>query len=128
MSRLPRPSVSDTVRIAEFIRLRGSVDYPLEAVPGDFTVWRRKIRQEAKRLRVRVSVLRCGDVVVLHNPDYEPSTEELRATMDVMASLSSDLLGPLDQAPSDLTFDEALHARRRARLRIVSDPDGRDPD
>lgn len=121
MPRMPRPSVSDTIGIAEFIRLRGSVDYPLEAVPGDFVIWRRKIRQEAKGLRIRVSVIRSGDIVVVHNPDHEPSQDELRATMEVMGFLTSDLLGPSDRAPVNLTFDDALHAQRRARLRVVQD-------
>lgn len=123
MSHPPRPSVSDIIGIAEFIRVRGSVDYPLEAVPGDFVLWRRKIRQEVKRLGIRVSVVRSGDIVLILNPDHEPSHDELRATMSVMGSLASDLLGPSDQSPANLTFDDALRREQRARLRVVKDTD-----
>ena len=123
MPRTPRPPVSDTIGIVEFVRLRGSVDYPLEAVPSNFVLWRRKIRDEAKRLDIRVSVIRSGDVVLVHNPDHEPSQDELRATMAVMGSLTADLLAQSDEPPTALTFDEALHREQRARLRIVSDVD-----
>lgn len=123
MPRTPRPPVSDTIGIAEFVQSRGSVDYPLEAVPGDFVLWRRKIRDEAKRLDIQVSVIRSGDIVLVHNPDHEPSQDELRATMAVMGSLASDLLAASDQPPAALTFDEALHREQRARLRVVSDVD-----
>jgi hypothetical protein len=113
----PRPPVSDTTAIVNYVRNRGSVDYPLESVPGEFVVWRRRLRLEAKDLGMRVSVRRLTGLLVVLNPDHVPSEDEKRALMDVMNALSAQMLGSEDSPVP--TFEQALERRRRQRLRVV---------
>ena len=105
-----RPPVHDTVGIVDEVRRHGSVHYPIESVPGDFILWRRKIREEAKRTGMRVSVIRSSGLVLVHNPDHEETDEEMQASADVMGGL---LTG------EHVTYEEALRKRARQRLRLV---------
>ena len=53
---------------------------PKTALPGEFTVWRRRIRQAARLAEVRISVTRGVDYVLIENRDFEVSEEDILAT------------------------------------------------
>ncbi|MDP9094576.1 MAG: hypothetical protein M3N95_16970 [Actinomycetota bacterium] len=63
-----RPPVTDYRAIIDELRRHGSVHYPRSAVPGEFTVWRRRLRQVARADEVRISVTRGLDYVLIENP------------------------------------------------------------
>ena len=77
-------------------------------------MWRRRIRQAARLAEVRISVTRGVDYVLIENRDFEVSEEDILATTDVIGAR---ILG------RDLTFDDAVRARRRQRLRVVLPPE-----
>jgi hypothetical protein len=104
-----QPPVSDYLAIIDAVRARGSVHYPQTAIPGEFTVWRRRLRQVACIAEVRISVT-CGvDYVLIENSDYAVSDEDSLATTEVIGAR---ILG------QDLTFGDAVRARRRRRLQV----------
>ena len=105
-----RPPVTDSRRIVDFVRSRGSVHYAKAAVPGEFAAWRRKIREAARAGGLSVSIIRTNDFVVIESRDYEVSADEDLATADVIDAAI---------AGRALSFVDALHARRRQRLRVV---------
>lgn len=107
--------MTDLRAIIDAVRRRGSVHYPKSAVPGEFTLWRRRLRQCARSGDLRISVLRTSDFVVIENCDYEVSEDDDLALTDV---IGAHLTG------GELSFNDALRARRRQRMRIVPDPDG----
>jgi hypothetical protein len=59
---------------------------------------------------VRISVTRGADYLLIENVDYEISAEDGFALTDV---IEAHILG------GDLSFDDAVHARRRQRLRLA---------
>ena len=67
---------------------------------------------------MRISVTRSVDFVIVENRDYETSDDDTLALNDV---IDAHLRG------QDLIYDQALHVRRRQRLRFVpiDDDDGR---
>jgi len=105
-----QPPVTDYRAIIDALRRHGSVHYPQTAVPGEFAVWRRRLRQVARLGKARISVSRGIDYVLIENLDFEVSEEDSLATTDV---IEAHILG------RDLTFDDAVHARRRQRLRLA---------
>ncbi len=105
-----QPPVTDYRAIIDALRRHGSVHYPRAAVPGEFTVWRRRLRQVARAAEVRISVARGVDYVLIENLDYEVSEEDSRALTDV---IEAHILG------RDLIFGDAVQARRRQRLRLA---------
>jgi hypothetical protein len=113
-----QPPVTDYCAIIDAVRRHGSVYYPRTLVPGEFTVWRRRLRQVARLAEVRISVTRSIEYVVVENPDFEISDEDTLATNDV---IDAHLDG------RNLSFDDAARARRRQRLRVVP-PTGQGAD
>jgi hypothetical protein len=105
-----QPPVTDYRAIIDAVRRHGSVHYPRTAVPGEFAVWRRRLRQVARAAEVRISVTRGVDYLLIENLDYEVSNEDSRALTDV---IEAHILG------RDLSFDDAVHARRRQRIRLA---------
>jgi hypothetical protein len=105
-----QPPVTDFRAIIDALRRHGSVHNPRPAVPGEFTVWRRRLRQVARLAEVRISVTRGADYLLIENVDYEISAEDGFALTDV---IEAHILG------GDLSFDDAVHARRRQRLRLA---------
>ncbi len=105
-----QPPVTDYRAIIDALRRHGSVHYPRTAVPGEFTVWRRRLRQAARLAQVRISVTRGAGYILIENRDYEVSDEDSRALTDV---IEAHILG------RDLTFGDAVGARRRQRLRLA---------
>jgi hypothetical protein len=108
-----QPPVNDYRAIIDAVRRRGSVHYLKEVVPGDFTVWRREVRQFARAADLRISVTRSREYVIVENVDFESSDDDSRATADV--------IGAVFEGRS-LSFDEALRAVRRQRMRVVPSP------
>lgn len=89
----------------------GAAVFPLSAIPGDFVEWRRRVRQAARARELRVSITRSAEMFVLvDNLDYEVPDDHRHALADVIGAR---LTG------QELRYDDALYARRRARLRIV---------
>jgi hypothetical protein len=113
LSAVARPPVTDYRRIVDFVRSRGSVHYAKTAVPGEFAAWRRKIREAARAGDLSVSVIRTNDFVVIESRDYQVSADEDLATADVIDAAL---------AGKALSFVDALHARRRERLRVARSP------
>ena len=107
---MPQPPITDFRAIIDALHRHGSVHYPSTAVPGEFTVWRRRLRQVARAAEVRISVTRGVDYLLIENLDYEVSDEDSHALTDV---IEAHLLG------GALSFDEAVRARRRRRLRLA---------
>jgi hypothetical protein len=105
-----QPPVTDYLAIVDALRRHGSVHYSRAAVPGEFTVWRRRLRQVARVAHIRISVTRGTDYVLIENLDYEVSDDDSRALTDV---IEAHILG------RDLTFVDAVRARRRQRLRLA---------
>jgi hypothetical protein len=105
-----QPPVNDYHAIIDAPRRHNSVHYLHSSVPGEFTVWRRRLRQVARAAEVRISVTRGVDYLPIENLDYEVSEEDSRALTDV---IEAHILG------RDLTYDDAVHARRRQRLRLT---------
>lgn len=116
MALPPRQSVSNTILIVDYVRRRGVIHYPVESVRADFSDWRLAIRMEARRIGLRISIVRAGGLVMVYDLDYEPSFDEQKAALR--------LIGTIFEAPADAkvpNFDESVALRRRARLRIVKD-------
>jgi hypothetical protein len=109
-----QPPVSDYRAIIDAVRRHGSVHYLKVAVPAEFTVWRRRVRQVARIANLRISVTRSRDFVIIENLDFEFSDEDTLATHDV---IDAHLNG------QDLSFEDAVRARRRQRLRVVPPPE-----
>jgi hypothetical protein len=108
--------VGDVIGIIDCIRTGASVEYPVAALPDGLLEWRRRVQAGASRAGVKVAFRTFGtDMVTVFDPDYEPSADELAAIADVMAA---DVDGHL------LSYEDALHARRRARLRVVREESG----
>jgi hypothetical protein len=105
-----QPPVTDHRAIIDVVRRHGSVHYPPSAVPGEFILWRRQVRQVARLAGIRISVTRGVDFVLVENCDYEVSEEDSLATTDV---IGAHILG------RDLSFDDAVYARRRTRLQLA---------
>jgi hypothetical protein len=111
----PRPQ--NPTAVVAFVRTQGSIRFDISSVPADFVAWRRELRQEAKKLDIRLSVMRqVGSVWVL-NPDYEPSQDVMRAAMEVLGSVLTD---------QTVDFDDAVQRQRRSRMRLVQDDAGAD--
>ena len=109
-----QPSVTDCRAIIDAVRRHGSVHYPKGSVPAEFTVWRRRVRQYARVADVRIRVTRSRDYVIVENLDFEVNDEDLLATSDVIGA-------HLDG--QSLSFEDAVRARRRQRLRVVPPAD-----
>jgi hypothetical protein len=105
-----QPPVTDYRAIIDALRRHGSVHYPRTAVPAEFVVWRRRLRQVARGADMRISVTRGIDYVLIENCDFEVSEEDSLALTDV---IEAHILG------GDLTFGDAVQARRRRRLRLA---------
>jgi hypothetical protein len=105
-----QPPVTDYRAIVDALRRHGSVHFPRTAVPGEFAVWRRRLRQAARLAEVRISVTRGTDYIVIENLDYEVSDDDSRALTDV---IEAHIFG------RDLTFGDAVQARRRQRIRLA---------
>jgi hypothetical protein len=71
-----QPPVTDYRAIIDAVRRHGSVHYPKASVPGEFTVWRRRLRQLARLAQIRISVIRGGDYVLVENRDFQVSDED----------------------------------------------------
>jgi hypothetical protein len=108
-----QPPVTDFHAIIDAVRRCGSVHYLKDVVPGEFTVWRRRVRQFARVADLRISVTRSRDYVIVENLDFEVSEEDKRAVVDVIGAV-------LDGR--DLSFDDAVRARGWQRLRVVPTP------
>jgi len=109
-----QPAVTDFAGIIDAVRSRGSVHYLKRSVPGDFAEWRRHVRQVARAGNVSISVTRSRDYVIVENRDWEPTEDEDLATADVIDGVFTG---------KPLSLNDALHARRRQRIRLVP-PDG----
>jgi len=108
-----QPPVTGYRAIIDAVRRRGSVHYLKEAMPGEFAVWRRRVRQFARVADLKVSVTRSRDYVIVADVNFEVSDEASLAISDVIEA-------HLDGR--DLLFDDAVRARRRQRLRVVPPP------
>lgn len=108
---MSEPHPTDIGGVVDAVRRTGSVHFLLDRVPGDFESWRRALRRRARAEQLRVSVRRVAQFVIIENADYEVSVDDTGALADVIG-------GRVEGR--DVGFDEALHARRRARLRLVT--------
>ena len=117
MDGMDQPAVTDYRRIIDVVRSRGSVHYPKVEIPGEFTGWRRGVRRAARAGDVSIGVIRTNDFVLVENRDYQVSEDDDLATADV---IDARLTGRV------LSYDDALHRRRRARLRVVPGAADRD--
>jgi hypothetical protein len=104
------PPIHDATQIIDAVRSLGSVHYPLAAVPGDFNSWRRRLRQTAKRGNVRISVIRAGGLVMVHDPDFVQSEEAERAVMEVLNGIF---------ANEPITYEAASRQQARRRMRLI---------
>ena len=112
-----QPLVTDYRAIIDALRRRGSVHYPQTAMPVDFIAWRRRVRQVARLADLRISVIRGSDYVLIENRDYQVSEDDNFALTDVIEAHP--------RTRPDLTFDDAVHARGRQRLRLAPPPEAR---
>jgi hypothetical protein len=103
-----RPPVTDYRAIIDALRQCGSVTYPRTAVPEEFTLWRRRLRQVARLADLRISLTRGVDYVLVEHLDYAVSEDDTAATTDV---IEAHILG------RDLSFDDALRATPPATTR-----------
>jgi hypothetical protein len=71
------PLVTDYRAIIYALRRHGSVRYPRTAVPAEFVVWCRRLRQVARLAGVRMSVARGVGYVLIENCDFEVSGRTL---------------------------------------------------
>jgi hypothetical protein len=107
------PNPSNIRGVVDVVRRSGSALYPLPMIPGEFEDWRRRVRRAARADDLRVSIRRTAGFVVVENLDYEVPADHLGAVADVTGAWTEG---------RELSFDDALHARRRQRLRLVRDP------
>jgi hypothetical protein len=103
-------TAADFRAIIDALRRHSSVHYPRTAVPGEFTLWRRRLRQVARLANVRISVTRGVDYFLVENLDYQVSEEDSFALTDV---IEAHILG------EDLSFHDAVQARRQRRLHLA---------
>jgi hypothetical protein len=116
---MSEPHPTDIGGVVDAVRRTGSVHFELERVPGDFDSWRRAVRRRARAEQVRVSIRRVAQFVIIENADYEVSADDMGALADVIG-------GRIEGRKVE--FDEALHARRRARLRLITESEAANAD
>lgn len=105
------PPVHDLAKIVQYIRHGDFAIYPIELLPGGLQEWRKLLRRRAREAGMRVSVRRLGsDHVRVFDPDWEPTRAERAALVDVYLAMMSG---------RDLSFTDALAARRREQLHVV---------
>lgn len=105
------PHPADVGGLVDAVRRAGSVHLPLDQVPGRFEDWRRAVRRKARAEGMRVSIRRVAQFVLVENLDYEVPADDMQALGDVIGARIEG---------SDVRFDEAVKARRRARMRLVT--------
>lgn len=109
---MSEPHPTDIGGVVDAVRRTDSVHFLLDRVPGDFESWRRALRRRARAEQLRVSIRRVSQFVIIENLDHEVSADDMDALADVIG-------GRIEGR--DVEFDEALHARRRARLRLITE-------
>jgi hypothetical protein len=77
-------------------------------------LWGAKTKPRRVLAPHRISVTRGVDYLLIENLDYGVNEEDSRALTDV---IEAHILG------RDLIFDDAVHARRRERLRLAPPPE-----
>ena len=106
---------SDVPGVVDQLVHKGAAVFSLSAIPGDFMEWRRRVRQAARARELRVSITRSdGMFVLVDNLDYEVPDDQRNALADVIGARL---------AGQQVSYEDALYARRRSRLRLVRDSD-----
>lgn len=113
MRTVRHPHPTDIAGLIETVRHEGTVHYAKQSVPADFLQWRREVRTAARAQQLRVSITRTADFVIVENRDYEVSDDDRRASTDVIAATL---------AGQTLSFDDAVRARRRQRMHLITPP------
>lgn len=114
-----RPHLRDYAAVVDALRRDGAVYWPLEDLPADYTGWRRQVRKAARAADLRVSIRRGERHFWVEHVDHEQTEDERWAVADVMDAVLRG--GPL-------SFEDALKARARQRMRLITDvvEDGRE--
>jgi hypothetical protein len=107
---MPYPLITDIAGIIGALRREGCVFWPLCELPEDFAAWRREVRQAAKAADLRISVRRGERYFLVEHLDHELTEDEQLVMTDVMDATSRG---------RSLSFETALKARARQRLRVV---------
>jgi hypothetical protein len=110
-----QPHPRDTNAIITALREHGSVLWPLDAIPGEFTDWRRRIRAAARSAGLRISVRRVDGLVFIGHVDHVVTDDQLNAFNKVIAGTVS---AALMEGPP-ITYEQALQEARRERLKVV---------
>jgi hypothetical protein len=110
-----QPHPLDTNAIITALREHGSVLWPLDAIPGEFTHWRHRIRAAARSAGLRISVRRVDGLVFIGHVDHVVTDDQINAFNKVIAGTVSAAL--MDGPP--ITYEQALHEAKRDRLKIV---------
>jgi hypothetical protein len=110
-----QPHPLDTDAIITALREHGSALCPLDAIPGEFTDWRRRIRAAARSAGLRISVRRVDGLVFIGHVDHVVTDDQINAFNKVIAGTVS---AALDGEPP-VTYEQALHEARRDRLGLV---------
>jgi hypothetical protein len=110
-----QPHPLDTNAISTALREHGSALWPLDAIPGEFPDWRRRIRAAARSAGLRISVRRVDGLVFIVHVDHVVTDDQINAFNKVIAGTVS---AALDGEPP-VTYEQALQGARRDRLKIV---------
>lgn len=116
---MSQPHPANIHGVVDAVRRTGSVHFLLDQVPGDFGSWRRAVRQHARAEQLTASIRRVTPLVVIENLDDEVSPDDMGALADV--------IGEGIEGRS-IAFGEALRARLRARLRLVTESEPANAD
>jgi hypothetical protein len=113
-----QPHPLDTNAIITALREHGSVLWPLDAIPGEFTGWRHQIRAAARSAGLRISVRRIDGLVFIGHVDHVVTDDQINAFNKVIAGTVSAAL--MDGTP--ITYEQALHEAKRDRLKTLDQP------
>jgi hypothetical protein len=88
--------------------------WPLDAIPGEFTDWRRRMRAAARSAGLRISVRRVDGLVVIGHVDHVVTDDQINAVNKVVAGTVS---AALAEGPP-ITYEQALREAKRNAVQL----------
>ena len=105
-----RPDPLDTAGVIDALRKHGSTLWPAEAIPVEFTDWRRRTRAAARAANLRISVRRVSGMVFVEHLDHIVTEDQINAFGNIIAAHADG---------ATLTWDQARRQAARQRLKPV---------
>ena len=107
---MDQPDPLDTAGVIDALRRHGSTLWPAQAIPVEFTDWRRRIRAAARTANLRISVRRVSGMVFVEHLDHIVTDDQINAFRNIIAAHANG---------ATLTWDQAFRQAARQRLKPV---------